>query len=347
VGRDRASMFALFSINSSPTLPLFRTGRVYNTSSNKLTLDEEYSMIDFTSRQLRAFLLVAQYRNFTRAAGALFVTPSGVSVLIRELELQLGVRLFERTTRHVALTNTGKELLAVAQRNLQGAVYCPVQCRASSNGSRLVLITGRAADMVNVLAQAIKKFRSHRPELRFQLFDGDTPTVMQKVESGALDMGLGVFFRHLPGIRRRPLFRFSLMAICADNGHAPHGITTTWPALKGEKLISLQASAPLQQLVAKHLAQAGVLQEPGLVVNHLSTQIAMVEAEEGIAVVPSFALPECQNREVVMSRLINPVVHLDFYQIRHAGRKLPPVAEEFTSFLQGHIATWAGRSGVL
>ena len=46
-------------------------------------------MIDFTSRQLRAFLLVAQHRSFTRAAGALFITPSGLSILIKELENQL------------------------------------------------------------------------------------------------------------------------------------------------------------------------------------------------------------------------------------------------------------------
>src|SRR5215467_3917976 len=67
-------------------------------------------MIDFTSRQLRAFLLVAQYRSFSRAAAALFITPSGLSLLIRELETQLGVRLFDRTTRQVALTNSGTEL---------------------------------------------------------------------------------------------------------------------------------------------------------------------------------------------------------------------------------------------
>src|SRR5499425_881196 len=76
-------------------------------------------MVEFTSRQLRAFLLVAQYRSFSRAAAALFITPSGLSLLIRELETQLGVRLFDRTTRHVALTTSGTELLAVAQRNLQ------------------------------------------------------------------------------------------------------------------------------------------------------------------------------------------------------------------------------------
>jgi DNA-binding transcriptional LysR family regulator len=74
--------------------------------------------MDFTSRQLRAFLLVAQHRSFSRAAEALFITPSGLSVLIRELEMQLGFRLFNRTTRHVAATRSGEELLAVVQKSL-------------------------------------------------------------------------------------------------------------------------------------------------------------------------------------------------------------------------------------
>jgi hypothetical protein len=42
-----------------------------------------------------------------------------------------------------------------------------------------------------------------------------------------------------------------------------------------------------------------------------------------------------------MSRGMNPVVPLDFYQIRHRGRKLPSFAEEFTSFTQNYIAGWA------
>jgi len=305
-------------------------------------------MIDFTSRQLRAFLLVAQHRSFSRAAAALFITPSGLSVLIRELETQLAARLFDRTTRHVALTASGTELLAAAQRNLQE--LDSVMSRIGRSGTETgVSLSLGAAPMAaaSILAPAIKKFRSHRPDLRFQLFDGATSTIMQQVESGTLDMGLGVFLKHLPGVRRTPLFRFSLVVIRADNDPAFRRATTTWSALKREKLISLPPSLPIQQLIDKHLTRAGVACQPSLVLNYLNTQIAMVEAGEGVAIIPSYGQLSCQDRRVVMSRLINPVVHLDFSQIRHAGRKLPPVAEEFTSFLQGYIASWAGRSGIL
>jgi len=56
-------------------------------------------MIDYSARQLRGFLLVADFQSFTRAADALFITPSGLSVMITQLEAQLGFRLFDRTSR--------------------------------------------------------------------------------------------------------------------------------------------------------------------------------------------------------------------------------------------------------
>src|SRR5580704_2615615 len=95
-----------------------------DTSSNISIIVELYLVMDFTSRQFRAFSLVAQHRSFSRAAEALYITPSGLSILIRELEIQLGFRLFDRTTRHVGLTAYGTEFLGVAQRclaNLDGA----------------------------------------------------------------------------------------------------------------------------------------------------------------------------------------------------------------------------------
>jgi LysR family transcriptional regulator, carnitine catabolism transcriptional activator len=303
-------------------------------------------MIDFTSRQLRAFLLVAQHGSFTRAAGALFITPSGLSVLIKELENQLGVRLFDRTTRQVALTASGTELLTGVQRNLH---------ELDSSLARISQIKGAVGPSLSLgaaplwaaggVAQAIKAFHARRPELRLHVFDGDTATTLKKVESGELDIGLGFFFKHVPGIRRMPLFRFSLMVIRASSGRASSRATASWVSLKGERFVALQPTLPMQQFVDRNLAKAGISYQPSLAVNYLCTQIAMVEAGEGIAIVPSFALPECRNRGLLISSLVNPTVHLDFYQIRKGGRKLSPVAEEFTAFLQNHIISSAKESG--
>jgi LysR family transcriptional regulator, carnitine catabolism transcriptional activator len=135
--------------------------------------------------------------------------------------------------------------------------------------------------------------------------------------------------------------------IWADDTRKSRRAATSWSALKGEKIIALQPQIPLQQFIDKHLSRAGIVYEPTLVVNYLNTQLAMVGAGEGLAIVPSFALPECQKRGLQTSRLTDPVVHLDLCQIRKGGNTLPPVAEEFTSFLRTYIGSWAGKSGIL
>ena len=264
--------------------------------------------MDFTSRQFRAFSLVAQHRSFSRAAEALYITPSGLSVLIRELETQLGFRLFDRTTRHVGLTSSGSELLGVVRESLEKLDAAVSRVGQSAVEASLSLSVGApplvAAD---ILPDAIKEFRKYRSDLRIRVFDVGGDALTRLVEEGKLDMSVGAFFKPGPGLRRTPLFRFSLMVIRPDNDLALRRTSTTWSALKGEPLISLVPGNLVQQFIDRHLARAGVFVHPRAVFNYLDTMIAMVEAGEGIAVIPSFVLPACRNRKVVMSKLINPL----------------------------------------
>lgn len=305
--------------------------------------------MEFTSRQLRAFQLVAQNHSFTRAAEALFITVSGLSVLIRELENQLGFRLFDRTTRQVVLTEYGNDLLAVTRRTLPELDAAMSRIgRAAKGGSQSISVGAPPLIAANILPQAIREFRGQRSDLRIQLFDADLTTLLSRLEAGKLDMALGIFwFKSVPGFQRTELFRFSLMVIRADKIGAPHRATTTWSALDGQTLISHPPTVPHQQIINRYLAKTGVVCQRGTVVNLMDTQIALVEADEGIAIIPSYGVPVCRNRKVVMSRLINPIVDLEFSQIITRARKLPPGAEEFSAFLKTYVARWAGQAGVL
>ncbi len=303
--------------------------------------------MEVSTRQLRAFRLAAQHRNFTRAAEALFITPSGLSVLIRELENRVGFRLFDRTTRRVELTTHGMELLAVIQRSLEelDAGIANIG-RTAKRDSQSISLGVTPLVAANILPPAIREFRKQRPNLRIQLFDADLPTLAKMVEAGKLDMSIGIF-KGMAGVRREPFFRFSLLVARAAGGGMPPRATTSWSALDGEMLVSLSSGHPHQQLIDKHLAQANVRVQIAAVVNLLDTQLALVEAEEGIAVIPSFGLPACRNRKVVTSRLVNPVASFEFHLISNRGKELPSGADEFTAFLKSYIASWAGRAGVL
>jgi len=299
----------------------------------------------FTSRQLRAFLLVAKHRSFTRAAQSLCITPSGLSVVVKELETQLGFRLFNRTTRQVVLTSYGNDLLPVVQATLANLESATSRIgRSAVHASQSLSLGAAPLISANVLPQAITEFHRHHPALKIQLFDASPSEILRRVESGKLDMGLGVY-GPAPGVRRTPIFRFSLVAIRADKDPAGHRASTTWSALQGETMISLGPASSIQQIVDRQLAKAAVAVRRGAVVNLLDTQIAMVEADEGIAIIPSFGLTACRNRRVIVSRLINPVVALEFFRITDRGKALPRGAEEFTDFLKGYLSRWAGRWG--
>ncbi len=303
--------------------------------------------MEFTSRQLRAFHLVAQHRSFARAAEALFITPSGLSVLIRELERQLGFRLFDRTTRQVGLTAQGSDLLAVTQPGLRTLDAAMLRIEQAATGRNKYISIGTTPLIAaNVLPEAIRQFREHRPDLHVRLFDGFLGEILRCVQGGKLDFGLGLFKR-VPGVRRVPFFRFSLMVIRSNKGGATNRPATRWSTLGGQTLISLTGNYPHQQLIDRQLGKLGVVCKRGQTVNLLDTQIGLVEADEGIGIIPSFGMLACRNRKVTVSELIEPIVNLELYQISNRGRKLPEEAKEFSAFLKMYIASWVGDAGVL
>jgi LysR family transcriptional regulator, carnitine catabolism transcriptional activator len=151
----------------------------------------------------------------------------------------------------------------------------------------------------------------------------------------------------MPGLRRVPFFRFSLMVIRAARDGAPDRVSTPWSALNGRTLISLTPNYVHQQLIDEQLAKAGIVCRSCQTLNLLDTQIGLAEAEQGIATIPSFGLPACRSRKVTMSELTDPVITLEFYEISSRARKLPAEASEFGAFLKRYIARWAGEAGAL
>jgi DNA-binding transcriptional LysR family regulator len=300
--------------------------------------------MNITSRQLKAFLLTARHQSFSRAAEQLFITQSGMSVLIRELEEQLGFRLFDRTTRRVTLTEFGNRFLPIADRSLVEleAAAQNIGRSASAAGRRLTLgamptIAGK------LLPAAIGEFAKRDPGLEIELHDGERNRLVAMVASGELDAALGCFLEPVPGLRRTLLYRFSLMAIQSRADARRMARPLRWQDFAGARMIGAPADNPVQQLVERQLQRAGRRDPPELAFNYLETIVAMVEVGAGVAVVPSFAIPACRSHDIVMWPLADPEVPVELYEISDRGRKLPDGAAQFNEFLRGYIAQWAAQ----
>jgi LysR family transcriptional regulator, carnitine catabolism transcriptional activator len=120
-----------------------------------------------------------------------------------------------------------------------------------------------------------------------------------------------------------------------------------WSALNGQKLISLTRNYPHQQLIDRQLRNMGVVCQQGQTVNLLDTQIGLVEADQGIGIIPSFGMLACRTRKVTVSQLSEPIVNLELYQISNRGRQTPARSEGIQCFLKMYIASWVGNAGIL
>jgi DNA-binding transcriptional LysR family regulator len=124
---------------------------------------------------LSAFLVVAEERSFTRAANRLDVSPSAVSHAMRGLEESVGVRLLSRTTRSVALTDAGREVVArlrPALSEVQGALESVSALRSKPAG-RVRLLVPRFA-VATVIEPKLGEFARKYPEVVLDITTNDS-----------------------------------------------------------------------------------------------------------------------------------------------------------------------------
>jgi DNA-binding transcriptional LysR family regulator len=296
---------------------------------------------------LKAFLLVAKFKSFARASERMFMTPSGLSILMRELENQLGFRLFDRNTRQVVLTEHGNALLPVVQQGMDN-IQATIAEIARNVGEKNQRLNVGATPLIaaHILPSVIAQFTADNPAVSVRLYDGERGQIVDMIRAGTLDLGIGMFFaKPTAGISRIALQRFSLCVIRSAFDTSLSGSSVRWRDLPADRLIQLPPENPIQRVIDEHLSKVGHRAASDIVLNFLETQIAMAEAGGGIAIVPSFVLPACRQRNVVVTPLVDPIVALDLFIIQSRGRRLPPGAALFTDFVKRSIGEWAQHSG--
>ena len=295
--------------------------------------------MNITSRQLKAFLLTAQHQSFSRAAEQLFITQSGMSVLVRELEAQLGFRLFDRTTRRVTLTEFGVKFLPIADRSVLELEAAAANIgRSATEADRHLSIGATPLVAAGLLAPAIAEYAKRKPELEICVYDARRPRLIEMVQSGEIDVGLTAFQHAAPGVTKIPLVRFSLILIQAESAPRDLGPRVRWVDIAARKFVGSPPDAPVQELIDEHLRRVGRHQRPEIVCNYLETQIAMVESGAGLAVMPTLALPACLKRRVTLHALVDPVASGTLYWIVNRARKLPAAADGFNAFLREYVS---------
>src|SRR5258706_9777503 len=142
-------------------------------------------------RHLRYFIAVAEELSFRRAAERLHLAQPPLSAKIRSLEAELGVRLFERTTRSVRLTHSGTFFLQEARNVLSASAEAERRVKEAEQGLTGTLRLGVIAPAANTwLAGNLRKFRQAFPGVQLSLFDLTSTEQLRRLRTNELDAGL-------------------------------------------------------------------------------------------------------------------------------------------------------------
>jgi LysR family carnitine catabolism transcriptional activator len=300
-------------------------------------------LMHVSSRQLLAFLEVVRLRSISKAAEQMPMSQSGMSMLIKDLEDQIGARLFDRNPRSVTLTDSGRELLPVAQRIVQELrdLSSTIEGTEAATQSRLTVAATPMVTM-SLLPDIVRGFTDSHPQVSIAIADVDVNTVRQRVLDGEADIGLGFFVKPAAGLLRQPLCRFRLMCVSPPtSARSPRLSQRAWSSLRDLPLIGLPPDNPIQTLVESHLARVGGGGGQRQEMNFIGTLIAMARAGLGHAIIPSFAIEECKRHGLQISMLTSPVVYLDLYLVSRRGTRPKSTAVDFAARVKAGAARLA------
>ncbi|RQR87077.1 LysR family transcriptional regulator [Burkholderia sp. Bp9012] len=245
-------------------------------------------------RQWRYFVTVADERHFGRAAERLSMTQPPLSQAIRALEEALGVALFARTKRSVALTAVGAALLPDVRRLLASADALPPLARRLARGEAgsLSLAFVSTADY-GLLPALLRAFGARYPHVRLQLAEATSDVQIDELVAGRIDAGLvipPVPPRHAAGLSYLPVVREPL--VVAMPAAAAPGVPEDEPVHLAELsalplVIFPRRLAPgFYDIITGCYGAAGETPRIGQEAIQMQTIVSLVSAGMGVALVP-------------------------------------------------------------
>ena len=240
-------------------------------------------------RHLRYFVAVAEELHFGRAARRLGIAQPPLSLQIQRLEAELGVSLFDRTSRRVELTAAGHSLLEDGKRVIEDFYSAAEAARRAARGETGSLSVAFAASLISLsLPKIIRRFREEFPDVRLELRELSTGSQIAALRAGELDIG---FLREPPAddafVTETVMRERLLLAISKRHPLASRKRLRLIDVANEDFVLFPRDLAPgLHANVLAMCAQAGVQPRIVQTCRELYTTISLVEADLGVTIIP-------------------------------------------------------------
>ncbi|MEO3876543.1 LysR family transcriptional regulator [Nonomuraea sp. B12E4] len=286
-------------------------------------------------QQLRYAVALAEELNFGRAALREGVRQPPFSQQIGKLEEELGVRLFERTTRHVRLTPAGQAFVAEARTSLAHAELAAESARRAGRGEAGRLLIGFVGSATNLtLPKVLRRFRTRYPGVRVELRELPTAQQAEELRQGLLDVGL--LHAPLAGPAAEVLTtqtvarELLLAALPTDHRHTAH--TSLPPAALAEEpfvMFPRRDGPGLHDQITAVTRAAGF--EPRIVQEavQMQTIVGLVAAGIGVSIVPE-SVARLRRGDVAF-RLLTPPIRIVTLDLTWRADDRNPLVHNFRS----------------
>lgn len=293
--------------------------------------------MDITLKQLRAFVTVANLGQFTLAADKLGSSQSAVSTLVRQLETNLNLRLFDRHTRLLRLTQAGMDILPIAARavaDIEGMVESSRELNALRRGK--VTMAAGTVQAALMLPQLVHGFTKLYPEITVELHDVAEKTVLEQVANGSVDLGIGTVPDDDPDLVGTRLTTDEFLVVLHAEDPLVKIATLRWTDLAERRLIGPQRGNPIRERLENELARNGIMLPLDKAMQEVAlplTIIGMVEGGLGVAIMTSAVTRLATSMGLIVRTPTEPHIKREVSLIQKRSRSLSPAARRFRDFL--------------
>lgn len=266
-------------------------------------------------RHLRYFVAVAESGGFTRAAQRLYVSQSALSEQIADLEAEIGVQLFDRSRLRASLTAPGTLFLKEARKVLAGADAAVHVARQTASGEMGEIRIGFFTGGVGAgFPRLIQRFRQSHPQVKISLHEMIPALQWKALDEGRIDIALT---RRLETpqhkrLQSEVLRKDSLYAVLPKNHPlAPGPVDVRGLAQERFVLCARDTSPSLFDKVIELCSEAGYSPEIVNTANVWSSIVLLVQAGEGISILPANTLQELPKSGLVFCPLKQRTAQID------------------------------------
>lgn len=286
-----------------------------------------------TLADLRAFVTVGELQSFAAAARALHLSQPALSRRISHLEHLLDVRLFDRTTRSVALTPLGQRFLAQVRNVITDLDRSVVDLHDVAHLEAGDVTIGCVFSAVHhFLPAVIRTYRERHPHVLVRIIEEGADEVLQSVKSGEADFALNYTGMQDPEVSFTPLLREPFVLACPVGHPLARRRSVRWAEIGDHPYALVSHASRNRVLIDQALAELAPLPRPVCEFRHISTLIGFVENGLGVAIVPQLTLPR-PPASVVGVRLEHPAIHRTIGLTQRTGRTLSPAAAAFAQLI--------------